>query len=139
MYAAIQDSLFPQMRPGAQDWVTGQFEQFLSDPGSFDYVPTLRHGDFGPSNILYDQNTLTITGVIDFASAGLGDRAIDFAGLRSGFGEDFLRRVARHYPIDRPMMKRIIFYQSTFALQEALYGFDNNDEEAFNNGMEDFV
>jgi len=37
----------------------------------------LRYGDFGTGNILYDPQTLTISGIIDFGFAGLGDGALD--------------------------------------------------------------
>jgi hypothetical protein len=39
------------------------------------FQPVLRHGDFGPSNILFDATTRTISGIVDFGSAALGDPA----------------------------------------------------------------
>ena len=60
----------------------------------------LRHGDFGPSNILYDAHARAIRGIIDFGSAGLGDAATDIAALMGplSYGEAFVDRLAPVYP-----------------------------------------
>ena len=36
-------------------------------------------------------------------------------------------------------LPRILFYIGTYALQEALYGIENNDIEALEAGLEDYV
>ncbi|HSR30100.1 MAG TPA: phosphotransferase, partial [Anaerolineae bacterium] len=54
IYERMQWKLFPQMRPDARRWAAEHFKQFLGDGASFEYEPVLKHGDFGPSNILYD-------------------------------------------------------------------------------------
>jgi aminoglycoside 2''-phosphotransferase len=36
------------------------------------------------------------------------------------------------------MLARARFYRGTFALEEALHGFKNNDREAFESGMEQY-
>jgi len=62
--------------------------------------PVLRHGDFGPSNILFDQATCAISGVIDFGSAARGDPAVDVASMMGpfGYGEAFLNLFSPWYP-----------------------------------------
>jgi aminoglycoside 2''-phosphotransferase len=139
IYARIRSKLFRHMRPDAQEWAVRHFEGFLSDPCNFDYVPVLRHGDFGPSNILYDDQEQKVTGIIDFSSAGTGDPAYDLAGLLSGYGEDFVVACGVVYPDVEEFMGRIRFYQGTFALLEALFGIENGDEEAFRAGLRDYV
>jgi aminoglycoside 2''-phosphotransferase len=139
IYARIRKKLFGYMRPDAQEWTTGHFEGFLNDASNFEYEPVLKHGDFGPSNILFDQGKQTVSGVIDFGSSGMGDPAYDFAGLLSGYGEGFIELCGDVYPEVKVLMRRIRFYQGTFALLEALFGIEHGDEEAFEAGLEKYV
>lgn len=139
IYTRIRDKLFVCMRPDAREWATNHFEAFLSDASNFEYAPVFKHGDFGPSNILFDEQTQRITGVIDFGGSGLGDPAYDFAGLLSGYGETFVRRCCTIYSEVASLWHRIRFYHGTFALQEALFGIENDDEEAFKDGIERYV
>lgn len=139
LYARIQEKLFPHMRLDARSWTVSHFETFLSNLGNFKYQPVLKHGDFGPSNILFDPKTQTIKGIIDFGESGLGDPAYDFAGILSGYGEFFLRRFYKTYPEAEFFRERISFYKGTFALLEALFGVENNDKEAFSSGIEAYL
>lgn len=135
LYAGIRERLFPRMRPDARAWAREHFETFLGDPGNFDYAPTLRHGDFGPGNILFDARARAVSGVIDFGGAGLGDPAVDFAGLLASYGERFLARCSSLYPEIASALDRARFYAGTFALQEALFGAEHGDREAFASGI----
>jgi len=139
IYTRMREKLFGYMRPDAREWVAGHFETFLGDPGNFQYRPVLKHGDFGPTNILFDAQAQTIAGIIDFGGSGLGDPAYDFAGLLSGYGEPFVRRCGRTYPEVESFLDRIRFYRGTFALIEALFGIENGDEEAFRSGIEKYT
>ena len=87
------------------------------------------------SNILHDSSTMTITGVIDFDSAGVGDPAVDFAAA-SCFG---LQRSSKVYPEIQTALDRVRFYVGTFPLQEALFGWDSGDAEAFRRGIAPYV
>ncbi len=138
MYAGIRRHLFPLMRSDARDRVSRHFETFLSEPRVHTFKPALRHGDFGPSNILYDPGDRVIGGIIDFSSAGLGDPAADIAAV-SCYGTSFFKRLCGAYPQAESVLERARFYRGTFALQEALHGFLNDDREAFESGMADYV
>ncbi len=72
--ADIREKLFPLMRPDAREQVTAHFERALDDPATFAYTPALVHGDFGAGNILYDARARSISGIIDWSSAGLAIR-----------------------------------------------------------------
>ena len=61
------------------------------------------------------------------------------AGLLYSFGESFLAQCARYYPEIEAASGRIRFYFGTFALQEALFGVENGDQEAFANGMQAYA
>lgn len=133
LFKHIQTKLYPFMRRDAQDQVTHLFESFLH--ADLQDTPTCIHGDFGCSNILWNPEERRISGIIDFGGAGLGDPAYDLAGILSSYGEDFFNRCIALYPNGQESAQRVHFYRSTFALQEALHGVDNNDAEAFENGI----
>jgi aminoglycoside 2''-phosphotransferase len=135
IYARMREKLSAYMRPDARQWMTEHFETFLGDERNFGYDRVLKHGDFGPSNILYAAQTQRISGIIDFGGSCWGDPAYDFAGLLSGYGESFVQRCARFYPPGMSFWDRIRFYQGTFALLEALFGIENDDPEAFRDGI----
>jgi len=140
LYDRFRSKLFPFMRPDMHMRVTRQFEEFLSDARNCAYVPALVHGDFGPSNILYNAQTHSISGIIDFSSVAWGDPAIDFAAILCSvsYGEQFLERFAPVYPGIETALPRALFYAGTFALQEALYGLEDRDHKAFENGIAGF-
>ena len=139
IYARMRDRLFPHMRPDARAWAAGHFEGYLGEARNFAYTPVLKHGDFGPSNILYDGRARRVSGIIDFGGVGLGDPAYDFAGLLSSYGEAFVQRCCAFYPGLEAMLDRVRFYRGTFALLEALFGVENDDPEAYRDGMAEYV
>lgn len=138
VYGRIQTKLFPYMRLDACKTVAHQFESVLDDPVQYQFEPVLRHGDFGTGNLLYNPATQQMSGVIDFGFAVLGDPAFDVAGLLI-YGEPFGQQVANHYPAVAEFWPRVRFYQSSFALLEALYGIEQGDEAAFAQGLEAYV
>lgn len=135
LFSRFQRHLFSHMRPDACEEVERRFAAFLGDDVNFAYPHVIRHGDFGTSNILHDPTSVTITGIIDWSSVGLGDAAVDIAALLASYGEPFIRRLAQHYAGLDALLPRAIFYLSTFALQEALAGAENGDPEAFARGI----
>lgn len=139
MYAQIQEKLYAYMRADAQQEISEHFENFFVNLEQYEFRPKLRHGDFGTGNILFNSGSQSIAGVIDFGSVGLGDPAGDFAGLFISFGEEFYRNCYSVYPEMEIALDRVKFYCGTFALQEALFGYKNNDQEAFRAGMEKYI
>lgn len=137
LYADIRKHLFEWMRPQARDEVCFHFEDFLKKPALHSYQPALRHGDFGFGNILYDPQSLNISGVIDFGFVGLGDPAIDLASA-SVLGERIFKKICQAYPNSQTMLERARFYRGTYALQEALHGLLKGDQEAFESGIEQY-
>jgi aminoglycoside 2''-phosphotransferase len=139
MYERIQAKLYAYMRPDARQQVSKHFETFLDNPDLYKFEPVLRHGDFGASNILYDPCKLSVVGIIDFGGTGLGDPAIDFAGLLISYGEKLYEQCYAVYPEMEQALKRARFYCGTFALQEALFGIENGDQTALQNGIVEYV
>lgn len=139
MYEQVREKLFAFMRPQARQWAASHFETFLEQAANFTVSPVLRHGDFGTTNLLYDRRSQRLSGVIDFSSAGLGDPAVDYAGLLSSFGEPFFKRCMRCDLQIETLLPRIRFYRGIFALEEALFGLENGDPQAFQAGMARYV
>ncbi|MFE5321686.1 phosphotransferase family protein [Paenibacillus sp. NPDC056579] len=135
MYKRIQEKLFRYISNENQIRVRKHFEDFLNDRMNFQYKPAIVHGDFGVGNILIDLKLPKVAGIIDFGGSHVGDPAVDAAAIISGYGEDFLKQMYGFYPGFQSTESRMRFYLGTFALQEALFGIENNDEQAFKNGI----
>jgi aminoglycoside 2''-phosphotransferase len=140
MYTEVRARLFPAMRPEARQEILVHFESYLEDAVSSSWEPTLIHGDFGPSNILYDERTGAVSGIIDWSSAGSGDPATDLAALIGpvSYGEDFADALLASYPTLAAELPRARFYLGTFALQEALFGLETGDEQAYEAGIRQY-
>lgn len=136
-YDRIEAKVFRYIGPDARLEIARSFEAYLAEPLNFSHPLTLVHGDFGPGNILLDRPNSRVSGVIDFGSAGLDDPAVDLAALIGpyGYGEAFLRRFAKIYAIPPEDLARARFYASTFALQDAVYGIEHGDAQAFESGI----
>jgi aminoglycoside 2''-phosphotransferase len=137
MYADIRSKLFARMRPDARVEVSAHFESYLENAVSSAWEPALIHGDFGPSNILYDESLRELSGIIDWSSAGAGDPATDLAALigPASYGEGFADALVSSYPTLAAELPRARFYLGTFALQDALFGLETGDEQAYEAGM----
>ena len=131
MFGRFEQVVFPRLTAEAQAWTTEQFDAFLGDDGRFAFDKALRHGDFGSSNTLYSAEARRVVGMIDFGHAGIGDPAVDFAGLCVCFGEAFIRRCARVYPLMDQCWERVRFYADClFLLEDALFCIEHETEEA---------
>jgi aminoglycoside 2''-phosphotransferase len=142
MYEAVRQKLIPAMRPEMARQVAEHFETYLDTRALQTFDPTLRHGDFGGSNILWDPGQRVITAVIDFSSCAVGDPAMDLASV-STLGDDFYRRIATRYEPDAArlysLVERARFYRGTFALMEALDGLKYGDAQAYASGMQEYI
>lgn len=136
-YARVREKLYPFMRSRARDWATQHWETYLDTARNFTYVPALRHSDFGTFNLVYDPRAQALRGVLDWQWAGPGDPATDVAGLM-GYGEAFVKRLASSYPGLEALWGRAQFWFGTYALEEALFGLENGDEQAFASGIRDY-
>ncbi len=139
-YKKVKEKLYIYMREDAKREVELIFDNFFKAKNNFTVQPTLVHGDFGPSNIIYDIDEQRVVGIIDFGSVKIDDPAIDFASMIGpfGYGESFIKKFKNIYPNIDILIERAKFYASTFALQEALFGLENEDDEAFRSGIKEY-
>ena len=77
--------------------------------------------------------------MVDFGDVDLGDQVENFAGLLISYGAAFYQHGCAIYPAIETALPRAEFYIGTFALQETLFGFDNDDQEAYQAGMEKYI
>lgn len=118
----------PLLAPAARDAFARRVDAFRAGWRRAAPPLVVVHADFGTVNLLHDPAAGTLTGAIDFGSAGLGDPALDIAALAS-YGERFLGLVARGYPALDSLRERAAFYRASFPLQEAAHQLAQGDEQ----------
>lgn len=139
-YSKVSAFLFPHFRADAVEPVRWSFVRFLNRPSNFTATPVVLHGDFGPTNLLYDGETGAVR-VLDFGAVRLGDPATDIAALIGprGYGEAFAKSLTPYYPAVPKLLERARFYAQTFALEQAIWGLEHGDKEAFEDGIRKYV
>ncbi len=130
-YDDLEREIFPLLWNDQRAWVAHHFAPVRDGRLDLAYQPVLIHGDLAQYHILYDPATLTLAGILDFGTAGMGDPAVDFAIIISMYGERFLRRVARTYPAISVALDRARFLAGTHELQWALGGVRTLDRSRF--------
>jgi aminoglycoside phosphotransferase (APT) family kinase protein len=66
-------------------------------PGPYCSTRRLVHSDLWAEHILIDPHTCSVSGIIDWGDAAIGDPAVDLAGVYAWRGESGLREVLPHY------------------------------------------
>jgi aminoglycoside 3'-phosphotransferase-1 len=83
-----------------------------ADPDGADRVVV--HGDFSVGNVIVRPDTRAVTGVVDWAGLGVGDRHLDLAtaarSLVTHFGGECLPRFLAAYGFEEPDPLRLEFY-----------------------------
>ncbi len=138
LHDRIRKLVLPRLDPRTRARIDDPFSAFLDDDANFAFPPTLIHGDFGTGNLLFDSVRGEIAAILDFGSAGLGDPACDLAAFMT-YGEVFAESGFAAYPDLATLLPRARFYRSTFAIQEALYGVEHDDEATFARGVAPYL
>ena len=123
---AIRMRVFPRLSATLRVAVDGGFARHAR--ARLEAPPCLVHGDLGFVHLLVRDGRLS--GVIDFGDAGLGDPAVDFAGILADGGWRAVDDVARFY--DRPLgagfHERVEFRYWTAPLHDIRYGLETGEE-----------
>lgn len=140
MLDAFRDELFGYMRVDAREKVERRFVDFWRDQRDVAWQAVLRHGDFGGTNLLFEEESHRLTGVIDFGSVALGDPAVDLASI-SAFHPRLAQAMRPAYPelFSAKSHRRAAYYRSTFALQQALWALRAGDDDEFRDGIAAYV
>ncbi|HEY0426171.1 MAG TPA: aminoglycoside phosphotransferase family protein [Pyrinomonadaceae bacterium] len=122
LFEDVKKELFPSMMPHVRESISEHFAPLITGENFMDYTPTLVNGDIAPYHIIFDREAKSINGIIDFGTAGTGDRAADFACLIYNYGESFLKQMTVVYPEIADAIDRARFWAGTLPLQWALSG-----------------
>jgi aminoglycoside phosphotransferase (APT) family kinase protein len=93
----------------------------------------LVHADLGPEHILIGDGT--ISGVIDWTDARVGDPAIDLAWLLYGAPPAVAAAVAESYGVDGPTRRRARAWHRLGPWHEVLYGLGSGPDEFVASGL----
>jgi aminoglycoside 2''-phosphotransferase len=127
LYARVQHLLFSHLWAHQRTWVEELFEPILLGQLDLTYSPTLIHGDLAIYHVFHDPDRETLTGVIDFGVAGLGDPACDIAIQLINYGDHVVQRMTDDNPDWLPIIDRARFLAATLELQWATTGIEQND------------
>ncbi|MHA1976615.1 MAG: phosphotransferase family protein [Candidatus Hodarchaeales archaeon] len=125
-YQEVKSIILPQVNDDQKNWIQSLYSCFLSEIESFNFKPTVVHGDFDTSNILVDPISCNLSGVIDFEDTRIFDPAVDFLFFREGrlFQKEIM--TAYQKKIDSNFNVRMQFsFSRTFA-PYILYGVKND-------------
>lgn len=91
--AHAREYAFPNL--GAEDRAFVEARLTLHEPHDIELA--VLHGDLSPEHIMYHEATRSVTAIVDFGDAAIGDAAWDFVYIYEDYGLDFLRRAVRAY------------------------------------------
>lgn len=124
----VRDELGPHLLGGQRAWVESWFAPVASGELAFDAERRLVHGDLAPSHLLVRPSPWRLSGVLDFGAAGLGDPAVDLAGLLHGYGEMVVAALEGS-PALAAHLPRARFWAGTVVLQRALAALERGDRQ----------
>lgn len=127
LYEQVQETLFPHLWRHQQTWIHELFAPVITGELDLSYTPVLIDGDKPVYHILFDPISESISGLIDFGTAGLGDAACDIAVQLSNYGESIVWRMESDYPMLPDIIDRARFWVGTLELQWALAGVKFNN------------
>lgn len=130
LYARIEAEVLPLLSPRAQYNLCSLWEAVLSRT-AVGFGPTLVHRDLGSEHIICDRTHGSLTGIIDWGDAEIGDPAIDFVGLLHSYGREFVERVLASYQgaLGATFWERALFYTRIIPIYGALYGPEIDDKD----------
>lgn len=95
---------------------------------------TLVHADLGPAHVLGRDGSLT--GVIDFSDAHLGDPAIDLSWTLHGTPRAFAEALATAYGVTPALRRRALLWHRIGPWHEVLHGLTTNDPVTVRSGLD---
>ncbi len=131
IYERILTKVYPLLLPHQIDWAESLFEPIINQPEFFDFKPVLVHGDLAPYHILYSPKTASLTSVIDFWEAGMGDPAMDLGKLINHYGESLVRKIASTYMDYKKILPRARFYAQAFEIKWILMAVESGEDYWF--------
>ncbi|HVF20547.1 MAG TPA: phosphotransferase [Mycobacteriales bacterium] len=130
--ARVRDRVVPLLDAPGRSYAEAALAAYAELPRAF--TPRLLHGDFHRGHLLCDHERGTITGVIDWSGAQIGDPALEAAQLADELPPDLVAALLPDYD-DPHLWDRARCYQRFFPLEEALHGLTVNDARLLERGL----
>ena len=133
----IRDLVLPRLEKDEREYVEQLYDEYLGDPGNFDYEPTVIHADLSPEHILYDPVTQAVAGVIDFGDIEIGDPDYELHWLYGSYGDGFLQTYLTFNPHSSPdrLIRKLRFFHRANTVVDILIGFHRDDPETVEHGI----
>jgi len=122
----IKLTIFKSMNSNQKKWITNLFNSFFNEKENFNFKYTIVHGDFDTSNILVNEKTFEITGIVDFEESRIYDPAVD--SLFYEEGDIFLRELLSNYKglLETNFEQRMKFLYGRSSLGYIEFGAEND-------------
>ncbi|MGE5836438.1 MAG: phosphotransferase [Acidobacteriota bacterium] len=95
------------------------------------------HNDLAAEHVLVDDSSQSVTGIIDWSDAAVGDRAIDFAGIYHWGGAEFLDNVLTNYDgaVDDGLQARAHYFAACRGVLDVVFGLARDRREYVSGGL----
>lgn len=134
----IRELAFPLIDRADQEKSEKVWIALLRELRQTDFEPSLVHDDLMGSNILVNQLTGKLTGILDWSDAKVGDPAADFAGLMS-VNRKLGELALEHYKGNRSgLRERSGLYLSYIPLSEITWGVSQGSKRIIRIGLSNF-
>ena len=121
------------------DAVERGFDRFLYEELATLKDVALVHCDLGCEHILIGDDGTTVSGLIDFEDATIGDPTIDFVGIYVTYGMEAVKRVLDGYrcrrAFDEHFEQRLYFYTWMASCHEIIYGLEEGRSDLVEDGV----
>ena len=126
IFNKTRELIYPLLKKELIDKIEQLFINYFNELNSKKFTVCLTHQDFDTSNILIDEETFEIIGIIDFEETDIGDPAYDLIFWNQGitFQESLLKTY--NEKTDPYLEARILFYYKRSGIPYMLYGIENN-------------
>ena len=110
----------PADRRALSDYLTNDL------PGAAKHTPRLVHNDLWAEHILIDPHTRSVSGIIDWGDAVIGDPAVDLAAIYAWLGEQGLSELLAHYSgiLAPDLINRVRYLATCLAIRNIRLGQD---------------
>ena len=137
LYRQVKLRIYPMLTADERAKTTLLWENFLKNEANFRFQSVMLHGDLSEEHILCNVDEETLTGIIDWGDACIGDPALDFTWLLD-YGNTFIEEVLGSYKgvIDGTFLQRAIFYSRIGSFFEILFGLDTYDNVHIKQGLD---
>lgn len=116
-YETLQRKVYPYCDSYGKETIKQIFMPVLEDENFLTFEPALIHADLMPRHFIYDRELCSVSSVMGFGSAGIGDPAYDVSVILDNIGETFVKRIGRFYSGMEDFIDRARFYSSVNSLR----------------------